>query len=508
MNFNSEGLLSYLEEDPFICQDMIDIVRNNLSIKENAVTLNFDLNHTLSPSQIVVSSFMVLSKKCFNIDKTGAGKTIETLASIDYVNKTKNLIIVPSDTMVDQWCSEIFKWLPRGKFRILKVAGEKSSRQQQYQNFNNATTPTILITTYPKCQKDKPQLLPDVLVLDEGTKVKDNTTQTYQSIKNISNTTEYCWILTATPITLSLGDFYWMFQMFNYDYFKTFEEEVEHFLLRSSKHNHSTVIGATDFSSFQERLYPFYIRYDVEDSEESSDAPMPDGLTLNTIPLSISAVQEQLFSNAKKDFLTDSSVGSSIKNFSVFNKIAAIPEIFIPGEFSPKVQYIVDKVLSSDEKSIVYAHYIQEVESIAKILRQKGVSCLIMTGSSSQEQQTVIKNNFVTGTYKVLIMSAVGKFGLNLQSASTMYLLDIPRTASDLEQIVGRVFRRGQTKPVSIFIPYLVNTTDEDRLSILISRQKVLSKFFKLNTDALTFSKSETFKIGFQNKSYKQWRQQ
>lgn len=501
MSFNSEGLLSYLGEDPFISQEMINIVQRNLEVKSNTPILDFELSHELKPGQALVSSFMVLAKKCFNLDKTGAGKTIETLAAIGFVSKIKNLIITPSDLITDQWCSEIFNWLPRGKFKVVVVDGDKSTRDQQYRSFNNSTTPVIMLVTYSKCQKDKPILFPDVLVLDEGTKVKDNSTQTFSVIKNISESSEYTWILTATPITLSLGDFYWMFQMFNYDYFKTFEEEVEYFLIRSSKHANSTVIGATDFSSFKERLYPFYIRSDFDLTEEE----MID-LSLQAVPLSISEEQERLFYEAKKDFLSDTSVGASIKNFSIFTRIAACPEAFKEGEVSPKIQFALDKISSTEDKFVVFARFIQEVDCLNHLLKQANISCLTLTGENSQDEQVVIKNKFINGAHRVLIMSAVGKFGLNLQEASSMILLDIPRSASDLEQIVGRIFRRGQTRDVTIYLPYLVNTTDEDRLNILISRQKVLSQFFKLNTEDIVFDKSKDYKVGFQNKSYKQWR--
>lgn len=503
MEFNSKGLLSYLEEDPFISQEMIDIVQNNLEVKSNAPILDFDTPHPLKAGQGLVSSFMVLTKKCFNLDNTGAGKTVETLVALNFVSKSKNLIITPSDLITEQWLTEIFTWIPKGKFKIVVVDGDKATRLQQYNSFNSSTTPIIMLMTYSKCQKDRPILHPDVLILDEGTKVKDNSTQTFSSVKSISEFAEYTWILTATPITLSLGDFYWMFQMFNYDYFKTFEEEVEYFLIRSSKYNNSTVIGASDFSSFKERLFPFYIRSDFDLAKEEMIS-----LSLHAIPLSISSAQEELFSEAKKNFLSDTTVGASIKNFSIFTRIAASPETFRDGETSPKIKFALDKISSSNCKFIVFARFIQEIDCLSALLKANNITCLSLTGENTQEEQVAIKNKFTKGSYQVLMMSAVGKFGLNLQQASSLILLDIPRSASDLEQIVGRIFRRGQESDVYVYLPYLVNTTDEDRLNILISRQKVLSEFFKLNTEDIIFNKSDTYKVGFQNKSYKQWRDQ
>jgi ATP-dependent helicase HepA len=68
--------------------------------------------------------------------------------------------------------------------------------------------------------------------------------------------------------------------------------------------------------------------------------------------------------------------------------------------------------------------------------------------------------DFETGS-QILVCSEIGSEGRNFQFAHHLVLFDLPDNPDLLEQRIGRLDRIGQTKTISIHVPYLKNTAQE-----------------------------------------------
>ena len=72
------------------------------------------------------------------------------------------------------------------------------------------------------------------------------------------------------------------------------------------------------------------------------------------------------------------------------------------------------------------------------------------------------------GSVKCLLLSGVGKFGLNLQMADTLICMGVPKGKFDLTQVIGRLNRINQREKVVCYIPYHQDTVEEKLIKSLI----------------------------------------
>lgn len=179
-------------------------------------------------------------------DEMGLGKTLQTLSLFQYLEELdrKNgttseelrpyLVVCPL-SVLNSWVTEAQKWVP--ELKVLRIHGTKNERDRLkrvatgMEDMQGHETETlkgrkasrkagvkrstyedsdssykIVVTTYDTFQADaswfKHSFLWRYVVLDEGHKIKSNTTNISTSLRNISS--EYRMILTGTPLQNNL----------------------------------------------------------------------------------------------------------------------------------------------------------------------------------------------------------------------------------------------------------------------------------------------------------------
>ena len=101
------------------------------------------------------------------------------------------------------WCNELNKWAPSLKFLRFHSACESERDTQRKIFVDMATDLDVVITTYEMAKS--PQLKSlfqrqhfNLLILDEGHKIKDSSAQVAQAVRMIHR--ENAIILTGTPL--------------------------------------------------------------------------------------------------------------------------------------------------------------------------------------------------------------------------------------------------------------------------------------------------------------------
>lgn len=133
--------------------------------------------------------------------------------------------------------------------------------------------------------------------------------------------------------------------------------------------------------------------------------------------------------------------------------------------YGTKIDYILKilKKSSDDEKFILMTQFDNSIKVIEKIFNSQGFESIVMNSFSDLER---FKNSG-----KILILSATSQSaGLDLSFASTMIMLEPPNGEYSyrkdlIKQIVGRIYRIGQTKPVKV-ITLIAEKTIEEMLAI------------------------------------------
>ena len=167
-------------------------------------------------------------------DEMGLGKTLQTISLICHLKESEgitgpSLVICPLSVLYS-WCNELTKWAPGLKFLRLHSSSREERDAQKAAFLTKATDYDIVVTTYDMVKN--PVLTHlwrrtyfNYLVLDEGHKIKEHSTQISQAVRCIHR--ENSLILTGTPLQNNLVELWSLLSFLNSDVFiesKCFEE--------------------------------------------------------------------------------------------------------------------------------------------------------------------------------------------------------------------------------------------------------------------------------------------
>jgi SWI/SNF-related matrix-associated actin-dependent regulator of chromatin subfamily A member 5 len=139
------------------------------------------------------------------------GKTLQTISLLCHLKEREgihgpSLVICPL-SVIYSWCNELNKWAPSLKFIRFHSSCESERETQRKTIIDNATELDVIITTYEMAKS--PNLTSlfrrqhfNLLVLDEGHKIKNEKSQISQAVRAIHR--ENAMILTGTPLQVSV----------------------------------------------------------------------------------------------------------------------------------------------------------------------------------------------------------------------------------------------------------------------------------------------------------------
>ena len=117
---------------------------------------------------------------------------------------------------------------------------------------------------------------------------------------------------------------------------------------------------------------------------------------------------------------------------------------------------------NSDEKVVIFATYLGTVEAIKKQLSDrfpdKGVD--ILKGGDHGAKTAAQKRFRRKDGSSVLVCTAAGREGINLQFARILFNYDLPWNPMDLEQRIGRIHRYGQDSTAQVYNLVATNTIE------------------------------------------------
>lgn len=109
--------------------------------------------------------------------------------------------------------------------------------------------------------------------------------------------------------------------------------------------------------------------------------------------------------------------------------------------------------LNPDEKIVVFATYLGSVEAIRQHLTEafpdKGID--VLKGGDHGAKTAAQKRFKRKDGSNVLICTAAGREGINLQFARVLFNYDLPWNPMDLEQRIGRIHRYGQQSTAQVY---------------------------------------------------------
>jgi len=411
----------------------------------------------------------ILSKQRTHIlgDGIASGKTRTVLAAWRYLLEVSDLLLIvgPASVVYLSWPNEIKRVMPNTDVTLFRMT--RAGRMAAYDEISRSSKPQILLMSYEIMVKDI-EILRVLLRVKRGVIAADEA----HAFKNYRSKRSKAWrslipvSVAAWTITGTLG------------------EQPEHI------YGADQALGLNSFGSRKDFLNRYCVcnRIDVVTPTKKFTLQVPIGFKATAadiikkwmgknvlrrppdrtkLPILLPPQKRiiELSEAKRKEYkkLKENPDGDSfIQNFFNLRKLIA------ESKLDDLVENLLPQLLE-DRTTLIFTPFLTQAELIRnRIVRELGIECATFTGNTSHAD----RKSFLEGLgsrYKVMVMTEAGKEGVDgFQRASALVFYDYPWSASDKEQIIGRIHRIGQDDENVLVIFLHAEKSVDDKLEKLL----------------------------------------
>jgi SNF2 family DNA or RNA helicase len=404
-------------------------------------------------------------------DEMGLGKTLQALTILAMQTKGPSIVICPK-TLVYNWESESQKFFP--KKRVLVIDGDNERRKRLIQEANYYD---ILITSYSMLQKDYSNYLEygikfNYSILDEAHYVKNIKTLSAKAVRLID--AQNTLLLTGTPLENNLDELYSAFDLIMPGFLGTKTDFSKEFISKIERNNMIAL------EILQAKIKPFILRRTknevLKELPQKQERTVLSEMTNKQIALYNEVLQrvkdevDKLVKNQGFERSRIQILSALLKLRQICNHPALVDKSFInekdiSGKFDQFMELLME-VVDNDEKVLVFSQFTSMLDIFEKELKKQGISYLRLDGSSKDRQGIVNKFNNTKSIKVFLISLKAGGHGINLTSASSVFLYDPWWNPMVEQQAKDRAHRIGQTKNVNVYKFITKNSIEEKILKL------------------------------------------
>ncbi len=442
-------------------------------------------------------------------DDTGLGKTLQTISSLSYLWDKKPeipAVILTTKSAVGQWESEFGKFT--NGVKIFKCLGTPKKREKIHEEFQSYSEgPKALVMGYRTAVRDFQRLQSmngHVMIFDEATAFKNDSSQVHQVCKHLAGSAERVWSLSATIIKNRLMEAWAIYKVTVPHLFTTKTHFMREYCitrdqtLPGGRRRIKIVVGhrKRDIEAFREVIDPYFIGRPKH--EVAQELPP---LTTKTIPCSLSKAQKAKYDEALQGLLEviDPETGEVIERevtkltaVTICQQIVNHPSLVDCDGDSGKLDTLID-LLENDldgEKVIIFSRFRAMVDILEAELEARKIKTCRITGAENGDQRVASQKAFQDpeNETRVCLITMAAAEGVNLQLAKAVVFYDTPWSAGDYLQIIGRMIRIGSIHDRVFSYHICAPKTIDDRVMKTLGVkmnliESVLGKRLKSETD-------------------------
>jgi superfamily II DNA or RNA helicase len=434
------------------------------------------LRADLLPYQMDGIAFAVGAGRAILADDMGLGKTVQGIGVAELLYREigiKKVLIVCPTSLKSQWRTEIGRFCERS---CQVVLGRASERAPQYANDSFFT-----VCNYEQVLRDLLAIerVPwDLIVLDEGQRIKNWEGQTSRVIKGLKS--RFALVLSGTPLENRLDDLYSVVQFVNDRRLGPAFRFLNRHRVVDEK---GKVLGYRNLDQMRQVLAPMLLR-------RTRAAVLGDLPPRTTEIIRIAPTDEQIeLHNAHKRIVASIIAKKFISEMDLLRlrmallmcRLSANSTRLVdkqkPG-YSSKLERL-DELLGpiaaeQGRKVVLFSEWTGMLDLIEPLLAKHGLGFVRLDGSVPQKKRAAIVHQFQHDKACIFFLSTnAGSTGLNLQAANTIINVDLPWNPAVLEQRISRAHRMGQKQPVHVFLLVTEDTLEESLLQTLAGKQQL-----------------------------------
>lgn len=386
----------------------------------------------LRPYQKEGVYWLATHKRALLADDMGLGKTIQILMALP---DNRPVTIVCPSSLKYNWMKEAKKWRP--DYTPIMLSGRNSYRlpkpgEMIITNYDILPEKIIMDDGTEPVLKNPPGM---VVIADEAHKLKGANTKRFESFKQWFATTEYAWLVTATPLLNRPNELWNLLDVID--------------------------IAEMTYSSFQNFCNIFNGYRSGWGYNWGKPSPMAGELlkrvtlrrtkdqVAKDIPPKSRVIEEIEFKLDKMaTMLCDEAMEAMERDFKtelIFEKIAAARSALAKAKY-PALLEMVEEYEDNNEPVVVFSHHKYPLENLAK---REGWA--LITGDTNISKRNEIVEDFQAGNLRGLAATTMaGGVGITLTRACNAIFVDLEWTPKLNEQAEDRLCRIGQTRPVLI----------------------------------------------------------
>lgn len=154
-----------------------------------------------------------------------------------------------------------------------------------------------------------------------------------------------------------------------------------------------------------------------------------------------------------------------------------------PQEAETKVKNLIQALgtlwqQDSTERVVIFATYLGSVEMLGEEIERAypGQGVVVLKGGDHGSKLAAEKRFKLANGPRVMICTAAGREGINLQHARVLFNFDLPWNPMDLEQRIGRIHRYGQRHTAQVYNLVLSDTIEGKIFLLLDDKLKEIAK--------------------------------
>lgn len=407
--------------------------------------------------QLVMSEFLTLNRRGFNLSEPGIGKTAAALWAADWLMNTKRvrkvLILSPLSTLETVWKKDIFDILMHRSAVV--VHGDRDTRKDALGrdvDFYIMNHDGVKIDAIAQTISRRADI--DLVIIDEVSMFRNASSQKYKKLMKMIRPDQRVWMLTGTPCPNAPTDAWAYAQIINPagvpKFFGSFKRQT---MMQVSQFKWVARNDAYDtaFKAMQPA-----VRFK---KSECLDLP---AVTVENRQATLTKQQRRMFEEMKNQMLAEAATTqiTAVNAADKINKLRQIlcgvikdpkTEKYIPLDHTPRTAVLMETIEQATAKVIVIVPFKGIIKALAEEVG-KSYSVEILNGDVSPHARNRIINDFKTtpNPQVLLCHPKVMAHGLNLTEADmTIFYAPIYST-DEYQQVIERFNRTGQTRKMTV----------------------------------------------------------
>jgi SWI/SNF-related matrix-associated actin-dependent regulator 1 of chromatin subfamily A len=430
----------------------------------------------LYPHQIVAAMFMNVTRNTLISHEMGIGKTLSSILYVE-MNSFEKVVVVTPNSLKFNYYGEVEKFTKSTAHIVNWKKNKCGLEDAKYvivnYDFFNPKSKEKFEAKWKKLNIGKI----DCVICDESSKLKNTKANTYKNFKstfkkNIFKNEKISKIfLSGTPCPNRAHELYTVLNQISPTDFATKKYFNEYYC--GMVYDHNSGLGwITDITESKfEELYHKIAPYTHRKRKFEVLKDLPDKI-----------YQRIILEMDDKEYLTYDKIEEGVANeFLLYPTRNPLTIMLRLRQYtaSLKVKHIIDlveNILETGEKIVIVDFF---KDALYELKEKLGDVAALHTGDQSDEERAEVYKTFQdpSSSLKVFLgtVQTCG-YGLTLTAASKLFIITLPYSVGDYDQVSDRLHRIGQKETVNIYPLIFPDTIDDYVYSSIESKRKEIVK--------------------------------